>query len=259
MTQQMNSFECYSDGGYGHSEKNCPIQHRDGRQEQQRTLSDQRLEPTNALNDECGSNPFWPDGTESWHMHEIKPQREIFRQSFYSDLATTTQHIITEPQSAILEKSLDSQTNSLFDETVCQFDEANYFKSQHMTEPSMDQFKLSKKISTNTAKSLQIVSIVPVANEQQQSYSQAPEMIYLKLKLKPQDQWSEINRKPIQNDLSTLPNSFMQLSFHHRPHNRLLPFIVICLIQLSLFLFSVLLRIGIAHNMTKLSDILYDQ
>jgi hypothetical protein len=226
---------------------------------EQEISSDQQLKSTMALEEERDSHSFWPDGIESWHIHESMPQREVFRHCSYSDPTTITQHLITELQSVIVEKSSDPQTNNVVDETVCQSDEANYVKSQHMTEPSMDQFKTSKNISSNTAESLQILSVVSGANEQQQNYQLIPKITYLELKLKPQYKWNETSRKLIQNDLSTVSKSFEHSSIHYQPHNRLLPLIVTCLIQLLLFLFSVLIRTGSVHNLTKLSGILYDQ
>ncbi|CAF1609084.1 unnamed protein product, partial [Rotaria magnacalcarata] len=38
-------------------------------------------------NDEPG--PYWPAGTESWHIHEIKPQRECFLSRKYTDKLVT--------------------------------------------------------------------------------------------------------------------------------------------------------------------------
>jgi hypothetical protein len=224
-----------------------------------KTLSEQQLGITKASEEEYGSNPFWPEGTESWHIHEIKPQRKVFKQSICSDPVETTKHSIIESQSKTLKKRSDSHTNSLLDETVCQFDETNDLQSQHMVEPSMEQFKPPNKSRQNTTKSTQNVSIVRVVNEQQQRYRQTPEMTYLQLKVKLQRKSDERSRKPIQNDLSTVSKSFEQSSLHYQPHNRLLPLIVTCLIQLLLFIFSVLLRTGRVHNLTKLSGILYDQ
>lgn len=41
------------------------------------TSSDQQSKLNFMLNEERDSDLFWPLGTETWHIHEIKPQREL--------------------------------------------------------------------------------------------------------------------------------------------------------------------------------------
>jgi len=219
---------------------------------EQEDSTDEQLKSTIDLDEERSLYSFWPDGIESWHTHEIKPQREAFTRNIFPDPMVMVQNATIEAQPETLEKFSNFQT-------VCHFDEVNYLQSQRMMEPSVGQFKPSKKIFQNTAKSLQILSLVSAMKNQQQRNAPTPEMPYLQRKLKSRHKRNETSRKPVRDDLLTVSNSSMQLPLYHRPRNRLLPLLPTCLIQLSLFLFSVLLRIGIAHNLGNSSDIFYDE
>jgi hypothetical protein len=40
----------------------------------------------------CSSNLFRPDGTESWYIHEIKPQRKLLQLSISPNASKSVQH-----------------------------------------------------------------------------------------------------------------------------------------------------------------------
>jgi hypothetical protein len=44
---------------------------------EEKTSCNQQSEPTVVSDEEHGSGLSWPVGTESWHVHEIKPQRTL--------------------------------------------------------------------------------------------------------------------------------------------------------------------------------------
>ncbi|CAF2095777.1 unnamed protein product [Rotaria magnacalcarata] len=66
---------------------------------EQETSCDQQSKVTTDLDEECDANGFWPVGTESWYIHEIKPQREAFSRSTVPDSIITAQQTSMESQS----------------------------------------------------------------------------------------------------------------------------------------------------------------
>jgi hypothetical protein len=227
---------------------------------EQEISSDQQLKSTMALEEERDSHSFWPDGIESWHIHEIKPQRNIFARIIVTEVIVTVQHRLIERQPEISEKLSDSQTDSLFDGTVRRFDDANTLQSLHISEPSINQFKPEEKISQNATKLIQLIPSVTLVNEQQQgSYEQILEMTTAQRRLKPPRNSLHSNQKPRLYDLLHVFNVSIRSSSHNRSFNNLLGFIATWVIQWSLFLCSILLRIGITNKLPNLSDNVYDQ
>jgi hypothetical protein len=107
-------------------------------------------------------------------------------------------------------------------------------------EPNVDQFKPEEKMSQDAAESLQLLSVVSLFSEQQQSYLQTLEITGVRPRLKVQHKRNETNQKHRSNNLSIASNASIQLSLSHRPRIRVLPLIATCLAQLSLYLFSIL-------------------
>jgi hypothetical protein len=210
----------------------------------------QQVEPIIILDDECDSNAFWPVGTESWHIHEIKPQRQVSIRSTFPDLLIMTQQLIIELQSEIPEKPSDFQTDSLFDEVVPQIGEVNDLPSQYIMKPSTDQYKLVEKNSQNDEKLLQRLPVVSLVKEQQQSYLETPKIRTVQCKLK---------LRHHRHDLLPVSNSPKRTSSHSRSHNSLLRLLGAWLVQWSLFLCPILLRIGITHNLVDSPGTFHNQ
>ncbi|CAF1372081.1 unnamed protein product, partial [Rotaria sp. Silwood1] len=62
------------------------------------SVNEDQLPKIVILANEIESNSQWPDGTQSWHIHEIKPQRELFiKQAREENLLIQKRSIETEP------------------------------------------------------------------------------------------------------------------------------------------------------------------
>ncbi|CAF4748817.1 unnamed protein product, partial [Rotaria magnacalcarata] len=171
---------------------------------EQETSCDQQSKVTTDLDEECDANGFWPVGTESWHIHEIKPQRDVFTRSTIPDSIITAQQTSMESQSEISEKSSDFQIGTLCDESVPEVDELNYLQSQKIMQSRINEVKPVEQISQNVESSVQLSFVVPAVSKQQQSYLETPEKV-------------------------------------------------------GLFLFSILMRVGIAYNMASSPDTYHAQ
>ncbi|CAF1599828.1 unnamed protein product [Rotaria magnacalcarata] len=142
---------------------------------EQEISCDEQLKVTTDLDEECDANGFWPVGTESWHIHEIKPQREVFTRSTIPDSIITAQQSSMESQSEISEKSSDFQIGTLCDESVPEVDELNYLQSQKIMESRINELKSVEQISQNVESPVQLSPAVPAVNKQQQNYLETPE------------------------------------------------------------------------------------
>ncbi|CAF4742775.1 unnamed protein product, partial [Rotaria socialis] len=64
------------------------------------------------------SDSLWPVGIESWHLHEIKPQRECFTRKTLSVMLMITQFTDSEPQPKHPEDYCELETHILSGELV---------------------------------------------------------------------------------------------------------------------------------------------
>lgn len=166
----------------------------------------------NSSNEGDVANACWPVGTESWHIHEVKPQREVFTRSIFSDLTLMTQYRHIELQSEIItaEKLSNFHTGSLLDETVCQVGEVNDLRFQYIMKPC-EQLKSVEKNSQNASKSIQPLSAAPLVNVQQQRGLQLLERTNARRRPKLQYNRLEPSQKPRLNDL--VPASPLAIRF----------------------------------------------
>ncbi|CAF2133486.1 unnamed protein product [Rotaria magnacalcarata] len=225
----------------------------------QETSCDQQSKITTGLDEECDANGFWPEGTESWHIHAIKPQREIFTRRTIPDPIITAQQTSIESQSEISEKSSDFQIGSLRGESVPVVNELNYLQSQKIMHSMINDVKLVEQISQNVENSVQLSPAIPAVNKQQQSYLETSEKAIIGHRLELQPNQHNLNRKPRLYGLLHASNLPILLSSHNHSHNSLLLYLNICLVQGMLFLCSILIRVGIAYNMPSLPDTYHAQ
>ncbi|CAM4830274.1 unnamed protein product, partial [Rotaria magnacalcarata] len=226
---------------------------------EQETSCDQQSKVTTDLDEECDANGFWPVGTESWHIHEIKPQRDVFTRSTIPDSIITAQQTSMESQSEISEKSSDFQIGTLCDESVPEVDELNYLQSQKIMQSRINEVKPVEQISQNVESSVQLSFVVPAVSKQQQSYLETPEKVIVGHRLELQPNQHNLNRKPRLYGLLHASNLSIRLSSHNHSHNSLLLYLNTCLVQVGLFLFSILMRVGIAYNMASSPDTYHAQ
>ncbi|CAF4231662.1 unnamed protein product [Adineta steineri] len=128
----------------------------------QDTSIDEQLRSTIELDDGPSLSSPWPMGTESWHIHEIKPQRIL-------DLP---------------EKMSNIQTIISSNEIVSQTDEVHSLQALKIIELDVHQPTPAGKNSQNAETSSQLLRAVPLVNEQQQSHFEPPQITNVRYKPK---------------------------------------------------------------------------
>ena len=205
------------------------------------------------------SYSFWPEGTESWHIHKFKPQRKIFIRNLLKDLIVKAQCETSKHESKTIKKLSDAETDSLPFDTICQFDDGNDLSSEYMRDSSIKQCEHEVNNSQNVTKSLQLLPPIPLMKKQEQrSCLQIPKTRTAQPRFKLLPDQLHLNWKSrFYNRLSASDLS-MRLSLSHYSYGLLLQFINRWVIQYSLFLCAILLRIGITYKPMDSPNTIYD-
>ena len=159
---------------------------------------------------------FWPDGQESWHIHEMKPQRGQFAQKIIHPFDTL--HLTSDTQLAL------------------------------------DPIDASAKVVSMLDEASKPVPIVPFVNSplrEAQPVFQPP-IIPHALKLK-QRRYHSLQTDPI-HIVSLFSRQSLSVRSNHVHHNPFLRMIGTSIALLSFFLLSLLLRFGIIHHSVHDSD-----
>ncbi|CAF4237939.1 unnamed protein product, partial [Adineta steineri] len=156
--------------------------------EQKDSIAEQ-LTSTIEFDEERSLYSFWPIGTESWHIHEIKPQRIL-------DLP---------------EKTSDIQTIISSNKIVSQTEEVHNLQSHKIIELDVHELTPAEKSSQNTEPLSQLLRTLPLDNEQQQTHLEPPEITNIRYKPKLRFGRHHTNRKSrLHNLLSISKECFIK-------------------------------------------------
>ena len=130
---------------------------------------------------------------------------------------------------------------------------------QVIMEPSTDYFKIEEKLLQTPEDSLQLANSAPIFKEKKQNSSKVLGMITARYA--PESRCDQYNSSEKFRPINLLHASKSPLSLlsHNRLHSLRLKSTAYYFIQCSLFLCSVLVHIGISHNSSSSSGIVYDQ
>ncbi|CAF1523013.1 unnamed protein product [Adineta steineri] len=170
--------------------------------EQEDSIAEQ-LTSTIELDEDRSLYSFWPIGTESWYIHEIRPQR-IFNHKNFSHSPRLVENISDEIQPEVPESISDFQTVISSNEIVPQIDEVHNLQSHKIIELDVHQLTSAEKSSQNTETSSQLLCALPLDNEQQQTHLEPLEITNIRCKPKLRFGRHHTNRKPGLHDLLSI-------------------------------------------------------
>ncbi|CAF3495967.1 unnamed protein product [Rotaria socialis] len=201
-------------------------------------------------NDTTVSDSFWPVGIESWHIHEIKPQRECFTRKTLSVKLMITQFTDSEPQPKHPEDYCELETHILSDELVHPIGYFDDEQPQSTVAPESNLLKSDELIPHDSDKSPQSLPIVLLIDDRRLVLVKAPKTRNIKRAQKlPNDLNQQISDAQLHQSLNCSSFSTRMMSYIYSS-NRLLRTFSKCIDFLSLSLFSILIRIGIIYDLT---------
>jgi hypothetical protein len=192
------------------------------------SLCTERSRPAVNCNIQAKSDSFWPDGTESWHIHEIRPQRQSFVNRIDPEPSIITQEILVKRENHPVDRA--QQLNQNLPATVLKVD-------QILVPPEAPTPYLHDIVDVDIClkKSLPFPDTVIVWNI---------------LKLQPYR--CALKLYDLSNGLLRSSHAVLHLPSKTQPCTQLSRLINVRFALLLLFLFTVLTRFGIVHNSSHL-------
>jgi hypothetical protein len=177
---------------------------------------------------EAKSDSVWPDGTELWHIHEIRPQRQLFVNRIDPELSIIIPESLVKRKNHPVERAL--QMNQNLPATVLKVD-------QILVPPETPTPYLHDIVDVDTClkKSLPLPDTAIVWNI---------------LKLQPYR--CALKLYDLSNGLLRSSHAVLHLPSKTQPCTQLSRLINVRFALLLLFLFTVLTRFGIVHNSSHL-------
>ncbi|CAF4362839.1 unnamed protein product, partial [Adineta steineri] len=173
--------------------------------------TDEQLKSTIKLDDERSLDSFWPIGSESWHIHETKPQRILELKNF-SHSVGLVENMLMEFQSEIPEKIANLQTIISPNEIMHQTDEVHSLQSHKIVELDVHQFTPAENNSQNAETSAHFLHAVPLVNEQQQTHLEPLEITNVRYKPKLRLSRRHTNQKPRLHDFVSTSKQWLTKS-----------------------------------------------
>ncbi|CAF3405712.1 unnamed protein product, partial [Rotaria sp. Silwood2] len=135
---------------------------------------DQQSPLSSEQNDATVSDSLWSVGIESWHIHEIKPQRECFTRKMLPVKLMITQFTDSEPQPKHPEDYCGLQTHILSDELGHPIGYFDGQQPQSTVVPEFNLLKYDEIIPHDSDKSPQNLPLVLFIDDRRLVLVQAP-------------------------------------------------------------------------------------
>jgi hypothetical protein len=194
----------------------------------QESLYVERSLPAVNFNIQAKSDSFWPDGIESWHIHEIRPQRQLFVNRIDPEPSIIIQESLVKRKNHPVERAL--QLNPNLPVTVLKVDQIS-FPPETPTPYSHNVFDMD----TCLKKSLRF-----------------PDMAIVWTALKLQPYQSAPKLYDLSNGLVRSSHVVLHPPSKTQPFTQLSRLINVRFALLLLFLLTVLTRYGIVHKSSHL-------
>ena len=191
------------------------------------------------------SDTFWPVGTESWFIHEIKPQREIFVHQAFEEEAITTQPSESikkvQPFNDVPELTANNRLDEIENSIVHNDDE----QSQPVTVQDVNRLTSETARTNISHNSAQFVNVENPLDDRERICTKTLKPIKARCKMKLPRNQNKSGQKSLLQDSVPASRSLSQ----NCPLSGLLEIIRTCIIRCPLFLFSILLKIGMVYNL----------